>query len=109
MKTKFLLLLCLLSLCMVQCKKDEPNSGSGSDGKYYELKVINKDASHRYEIEIDNGFYTSVIVGKKSTVVCNLPAGYHNIKLNQLDYILYPTNYEYGVNLYSNKSITINN
>lgn len=111
MKSKLLFIVALLVL-LVGCKKDEPiNSASEytktESTQYYILTINNTDATHRYEVVINNGEFDSVIVSKNSTIKCKLPENTYNVKLNQLDYFFYPTNYDYTVYLYSNKTITI--
>lgn len=72
----------------------------------YTLRIINNDSSHRYEISINNGQCISkFILGTKKYIDLTLDAGYYNIQAEQLDWILWPTDYEHDINLNQNTKI----
>lgn len=71
------------------------------------LRINNNDNTHRYKVTINDGnFIKSFIIDANKYVVLNLDAAYYNVQGEQLDWILWPSNYNYDI--YLNKNTEIN-
>ncbi|MED9995715.1 MAG: hypothetical protein UFP03_02855 [Paludibacteraceae bacterium] len=74
---------------------------------FYKLRINNNDSSHRYKVTINGGnFIESFIIGTNKYVIVELDAAYYNIQGEQLDWILWPTDYKHDI--YLNQNIEIN-
>lgn len=73
-----------------------------------DLTFTNSDTSHRYRITVNDGkCITPFIIKSGETITLyQLDCAYYNIKAEQLDWILYPSDYENDIYLDNNKTIT---
>lgn len=72
------------------------------------LKIINTDKKHRYEIIINGGtVILPFAIAAGGSVEIPLDQAYYNIEMNQLDWILWPTNYEKDIYIDNSYEIKI--
>lgn len=71
------------------------------------LRLENKDSSHRYKITINHATHIKqFILEKNSYVDLDLDMAYYNVKAEQLDWILWPTDYNDDIYLNKNTKLT---